>query len=132
MNSAVIIHNGKKQTPGALDQASPLYLVFVYLIGVGFLFRMFYIIFCLQADTHRAGFGAITATCTNPSGHVLDIMVRKTDDDKFDIPFNPHEKGTAMSAAQKKFDLCHSTSGGSSISQTVEGISKHIFDNNFA
>ena len=50
-------------------------------------------VFCFQADTCRSGPGTITATCTNPSGHVLDIMVLKTDDDKFDIPFNPHEKG---------------------------------------
>ena len=92
---------------------------------------MFYIIFCLQADTHRAGFGAITATCTNPSGHVLDIMVRKTDDDKFDIPFNPHEKGRLCPLLRKTLIFVIVPVVDPAFPRRGRGY-QHIFDNNFA
>ncbi len=58
-----------------------------------------YIYFFLQADTARvAGEGAheVTGTIITPSGQHEDITPRKTDDNKYDMPFKPSEKGMSL------------------------------------
>ena len=78
-----------------------------------------------QADTYRVGSGTVTATAVSPSGRQEDITVRKSDDNKFDIPFHPTEKGTLHD--RKRREQTHrtransnspfSSSGGSRISR---------------